>query len=159
MRKGSNTCRFLLSCRLKQASRSYHARLVERTTNALVTKDDGALEEVKKALIQAWSCCLRIGLCFLVKCLGFPFWHNMRLDVPILHVHHAVLKEAISSLLNSRDLTLTCDHPKQFAFVGLHRPAGTGAPTIRPSPRGGRDKASAAEPPQGGDPHSRSAAL
>jgi hypothetical protein len=27
--------------------------LVERTTNALVTKDDGALEEVKKALIQA----------------------------------------------------------------------------------------------------------
>ena len=28
-------------------------RLVERTTNALVTKDDGALEEVKKALIQA----------------------------------------------------------------------------------------------------------
>ncbi|CAE7215086.1 DEK1 [Symbiodinium natans] len=27
-------------------------RLVERTTNALVTKDDGALEEVKKALIQ-----------------------------------------------------------------------------------------------------------
>ena len=28
------------------------ARLVERTTNALVTKDDGALEEVKKALIQ-----------------------------------------------------------------------------------------------------------
>lgn len=27
-------------------------RLVERTTNALVTKDDGALEEVKTALIQ-----------------------------------------------------------------------------------------------------------
>ena len=40
-------------------------RLVERTTNALVTKDDGALEEVKKALIQASRPNIKILLLFL----------------------------------------------------------------------------------------------